>query len=143
MEKVYIELKVVDGYPPVRVESVWAEKVAENVYKVSNIPFYSKQVCLDDEVRTSRGIDGEAVFVGIESDEGNSTVRIIFFGDNESLSLLILADLSGMGCSWEGLSKKFFSVNVPENIDFEQIVGYLEKKSEAGVLDYEYGMVRQ
>ncbi|WP_194792165.1 DUF4265 domain-containing protein [Pseudomonas sp. UFMG81] len=143
MEKVFIELEVVDDYPPVGVESVWAEKVAENIYKIKNIPFYSKEVCIEDEVSTSKGSDGEAIFSGVISDEGNSTLRIIFFGDDEESSQLVLAEISTMGCSWEGMSKKFFSVNVPSNIDFDDVADYLERKSEAGVLDYEYGMVRQ
>ncbi|AZL73638.1 DUF4265 domain-containing protein [Pseudomonas oryziphila] len=143
MEKIFIELEIVDDYPPVGVESVWAEKIDENTYKIKNIPFYSKDICLDDEISTSRGNNGEAVFTDVIGDEGNSTIRIIFFGDNEDLSELVMAEISSMGCSWEGMSKKFFSVNIPANVDFDAISGYLEKKSEAGILDYDYGMVRQ
>lgn len=143
MEKVFIELEVVDDYPPVGIESVWAERKGENIYKIKNIPFYSKEVCLDDEVNTSKGSDGEAVFVDVISDEGNSTVRIIFFGDDEGLSGMVMTEISDMGCSWEGMGKEFYSVNVPENVDFDDVAEYLERKSEAGVLDYEYGMVRQ
>lgn len=41
------------------------------------------------------------------------------------------------------MSKKFFSVNVPREVDFDEVVKYLEVKSEEGWLDYEYGKVRQ
>lgn len=54
-----------------------------------------------------------------------------------------MAEILSMGCSWEGMSKKFFSVNIPTNVDFDAISGYLEKKSEAGILNYNYGMMRQ
>ncbi|AGZ36168.1 DUF4265 domain-containing protein [Pseudomonas sp. SWI6] len=143
MEKVFISLNVVDGYPPVGVESVWAEKKDGNLYRIKNIPFYSKEVCFEDEVSTSKGSDGEAVFVAVVADEGNSTIRIIFFDGDESVPGLIMAEISNMGCSWEGMSKKFFSVNVPREVDFDEVVKYLEVKSEEGWLDYEYGKVRQ
>lgn len=143
MEKVFLKLEIIDGYPPVSMESVWAEKKGENKYRIKNIPFYSKEICLDDEVSTSIGDDNELLFNAVVSDEGNSTVRVIFYSHDESVPRLIMDDIANMGCSWEGMSKKFFAINVPKHVDFDLVVGFLEEKSNVGELDYEYGMVRQ
>ena len=40
MKKLFLNLEVIDGYPPVSMESIWAEVTEEGYLKVNNIPFY-------------------------------------------------------------------------------------------------------
>ena len=48
MKKLYLNLEVIDGYPPVSMENIWAEVTEEGYLKVNNIPFYSKEISLGD-----------------------------------------------------------------------------------------------
>ena len=50
MKKLFFNLEVIDGYPPVSMESVWAEVTEESYFKINNIPFYSKEISFGDIV---------------------------------------------------------------------------------------------
>lgn len=50
MKKLFLNLEVIDGYPPVSMESIWAEVTEEGYLKINNIPFYSKEISLGDIV---------------------------------------------------------------------------------------------
>ena len=50
MKKLFFNLEVIDGYPPVSMESVWAEVTEEGHFKINNIPFYSKEISFGDIV---------------------------------------------------------------------------------------------
>ncbi|WP_347554686.1 DUF4265 domain-containing protein [Robbsia sp. KACC 23696] len=143
MQKVFFTLDVVDDYPPVSVESLWSEKLPSGFFKVKNIPFYTKQASFDDEVHTVVGVDGELVFDRIAQPSMNSTVRLIIFDEAISQIKLIQDTLVQMGCAWEGLSKKFLSVNVPCETNLDNVLVFLDKASDDGWLDYEFGMIRQ
>ena len=43
IRKVFLNLEVIDGYPPVSMESIWAEVTEEGYLKVNNIPFIAKK----------------------------------------------------------------------------------------------------
>ena len=43
MKKVLFNLEVIDGYPPVSMESIWAEVTEEGYFKINNIPFIAKK----------------------------------------------------------------------------------------------------
>ena len=38
MKKLFLNLEVIDGYPPVSMESIWAEVTDEGYLKINNIP---------------------------------------------------------------------------------------------------------
>ena len=46
MKKLFLNLEVIDGYPPVSMESVWAEVTEEGHFKINNIPFIAKKSLL-------------------------------------------------------------------------------------------------
>ena len=50
MKKLFLNLEVIDGYPPVSMESIWAEETEEGYLKIKNIPFYSKEISFGDIV---------------------------------------------------------------------------------------------
>jgi hypothetical protein len=141
--KIFLKLVCEDGYPPVSTESVWAKKISPGTYKIDNIPFYSKEVCLGDDIGAISGYDGEAIFQRIKKPSQNSTIRIIFFETKENCIKDIIDHLSELGCSWEGNGKRFFAINIPIEVDLDVVLNYINYFSEAGLLDYEYGLLRQ
>lgn len=143
MEKIFFNLNVIDDYPPVSVESVWSEKLDGNIFKIKNIPFYTKEASLDDDVSVDRGVDGEWVFKGVVTASDNSTLRIVFFEVGEREVEKILEELVNVGCAWEGMGARFYSVNIPGKVNLDDVLLLLDGHAENGWLDYEYGMIRQ
>jgi hypothetical protein len=143
MEKLFFRLVITDDYPPVSSESVWAERLASGAFIVRNIPFYSKESCLDDEVLVKLGVDGEHYFERVTTSSGNSTIRIILFDAGKPHMSAVLASLVNIGCTWEGMSEHFFSVNIPADVSLDEVIEKLVVCEEKGWLDYEYGLLRQ
>jgi hypothetical protein len=143
MEKVFFRLTVTDDYPPVSSESVWAESLLSGSFTVKNIPFYSKDACFDDEILARAGADGERYFERVITSSGNSTIRIIFFDVGKPHISIVLKKLVVIGCTWEGASEKFFSVNIPVSVSLDEVIEYLCEGEDNEWLDYEYGLLRQ
>lgn len=137
MEKIFFNLDVVEGYPPVYTESLWAEKLSSGNYKIKNIPFYAKEVSFNDVVSIRVEPGDEFLFHKIVRYSGNSTIRIVFFDENvikRSLNKLVK-----LGCSWECMNETFYSVNIPAGPSFKKVIKYLERACIQEELDYEYG----
>ncbi|MGY2442975.1 DUF4265 domain-containing protein [Pseudomonas sp. SDO52101_S400] len=143
MEKVFFRLAVTDDYPPVSSESVWAERLGSGAFIVRNIPFYSKDACLDDEVLVKPGTDGEHYFERVITSSSNSTIKIVFLDAGKAHVSAVLGSLVYIGCTWEGMSKCFFSVNIPADVPLDEMIEKLADGEEKGWLDYEYGLLRQ
>jgi hypothetical protein len=130
MEKIFFQLP--DGeWHGARSESLWAQKINLShdrvIYKIDNIPFYTKSVSLNDLVLGSENKEwGGVEFTSIVEHSGNSTYRIITIPKN------FLSDwpsLEKLGCCYESSAideRKIYAVNVPAESDIQQIYGILE-----------------
>ncbi|MNX99908.1 hypothetical protein D3C86_1323810 [compost metagenome] len=143
MQKVFFPLSVVDGYPPVSVESVWVKRLPSGTYRIKNIPFYTKEVSFDDEIDANCGEDGELVFDRVVKHSGNSTIRVISLKKDSESNVNIKKEITSLGCEWEEFSDNFYSVNIPSGKNLDVVIGFLESKFNEGWLDYEYGFLGQ
>ncbi|MBS5837544.1 MAG: DUF4265 domain-containing protein, partial [Neisseria sp.] len=82
MKKIFFKLIIEDNYPPVSEESIWGVNLGNNLFKINNIPFYTKDVSFDDTVSVV-DIDGVLHYKKTIKSSGNSTIRIIFFDGKE------------------------------------------------------------
>lgn len=82
MKKVFFNLEVIDGYPPVSMESIWAEATKEGYFKINNIPFYSKEISLGDIVSVIQKEENYLLYDKTIINSKNSTLRIVFFNEN-------------------------------------------------------------
>jgi hypothetical protein len=64
-----------DGYPPERVESLWAF-CRDDGYELRNIPFFVKGVALRDVVSAETEADGALAFDRVVTRGGHNTFRI-------------------------------------------------------------------
>lgn len=130
-----------DGYPPVTVESLWAQPV-EDGYIIDNIPFFSKDATSGDRIRAQLG-DADALwFSGILERSGNSLIRVVFFDllYEEALA----TKLKEMGCGTERMPQfKLMAVDVPREVNLAEVQLFLRSKASEGVLDYEEPILRQ
>ncbi len=108
-------------------ETVWAERVGQDLYRLRNIPFHTFGFAFGDIVRTAER-DGWPTVVGLAQDGGNYAVRIMFAVDSESLQAQeVLRELRSVGCTFEMASGRLVAVDVPLDMEvpFQQMVNYL------------------
>lgn len=55
----------------------------------------------------------------------------------------ILDAIIAMGCSWEGMSNSFYAIKIPEDASLDDLIEFLVPESESGLLECEYGLIRQ
>lgn len=125
---------------PVAGETLWAEPVGENLYRLLNIPFHAMGYAYDDIVRTKEN-NGWQEVVALEEDSGNGTVRIYFNSDDQSQVENILHEISAMGCEIERASSRFVAISIPVTMEtpFSYIADYLNSN---GLLNWEIGKRR-
>jgi hypothetical protein len=125
-EQAKIALEGPDG----DIETLWADVVGENLYRLDNLPWYAYRVSLQDVVEALPDPSGQLRMVRIVKKSGNRTLRVICEvgqadGELTFESKQLLAGLVERGCSYEGANKRFVAVNVPAAVRLEDIVDYL------------------
>lgn len=131
-----------DGYPPVAVESLWAEAGTKSgEYVIDNIPFFVRDATIGDTVRV-REEKGHCWFDGVVSRSQNSLVRVVFF-DQESVEK-VSEQLVARGCIVE-YSKDYnlMAVNIPYSVNLKNVKNYLQQEVDAGAIDFEEPILRQ
>lgn len=128
-----------DGWPPADVESVWAEKLRDGVYRVDSIPFFIRGISLNDDIRVCSR-EGELWFAGLVGSNGHRTVRVVTTDPAPVDS--VREELRAIGCRSE-LSHlpSLISVDVPPGVDAGPLRRWLEARFEVGDIDYEEGNV--
>lgn len=143
MKKLFFNLEVIDGYPPVSMESVWAEVTEEGYLKINNIPFYSKEVSFGDIVSGIQTEENYLLYDKTIIHSKNSTLRIIFFNENQKFKDKILTKLKDLGCDSEAFNVNFYAINIPIQVDIEEIYIFLDEFVETDDLDYDTGYLAQ
>lgn len=125
---------------PVDTESVWAVPVPGG-YKLSNIPFFARDVACHDIVSAVPSADGVLEFSGVVEASGHSTVRIAF--ESESDVAAVRETLAQLGCGCELAQARFLAVDVPPRVPYAEIQAYLDEKVSCGVIEYEEACLGQ
>ena len=73
----------------------------------------------------------------------NSTLRIVFFNENQKFKDKILAKLIDLGCESEAFNANFHAINIPIQVDIEEIYIFLDEFVETDDLDYDTGYLVQ
>lgn len=110
------------------VETLWATSLGTDKYRLDNSPFWAYGVSWEDVVFAPFSDDeGFPTFQSVVSKSGNRTVRVILDPPIESgnESEKMLQDLVAIGCSYEGMNRKYVSVNIPPNVALESVRVYL------------------
>ena len=83
-----------DAWHGYGTETVWAEKVGGNRYRLRNTPFYAFGVSAEDVVFAEPDDEARLVFSSVSLRGGHSTYRIIRAADREEM----LLDFLGTSC---------------------------------------------
>ena len=109
------------------VETLWAERVGPDRYRIENSPFWAYGVSWRDIVEARPDADGMLTFVRVLEKSGHRTVRLILKPPaNESPnSQAILDGVVALGASYEGMNPGYLSIDIPPDIELVRIAEYL------------------
>jgi hypothetical protein len=140
--KIYFKIKQdEDGYPPVAVESVWAQPTGR-FFRIDSIPFFTRDATVGDVVRATADPSGALWFSGVEKSSGNSLIRVVLFDPN--FSDVVANGLKALGCGTEGMKVyKLLAVDVPEGVELGGVQAFLRGEADVGRIDYEEAILRQ
>lgn len=140
--KINFRVRTLDiGYPPVAVESLWANPSTTG-FVIDSIPFFACDATTGDRVAAHRG-EGDALwFDNVLQRSGNSLIRAVFF--DESCQDDIVGHLTRLGCGTERMPQfKLLAIDVPQDVSLLAVQSYLMTQAAAGLIDYEEPLLRQ
>jgi hypothetical protein len=122
-----------------KTESVWAEPLGDNRYRLRNVPFlvfgFSEQ-----DVVTVREAEGRLAVSGVADRGGHSTYRLVLPEDaTEDKFLSNWIPLGNLGCSYERATRRFIAVDVPPQSDIHAVYQALENGEERKAWEFEEG----
>ena len=109
------------------VETLWAEPVGPDLYRLENSPFWAYGVSWLDVVEAHPDPDGMLRMRGVVEKSGHRTVRVIFErgADESSEARAILEGVKALGASYEGMTPKYLSIDIPPGVELAAVADYL------------------
>lgn len=139
--KVHFRLKKDEsGYPPAASEFLWCAPTENNTYVVDNIPFFTRDISLGDEIAAEKS-DGELFFSRLVRPSKNSTVRVLV--KDPGMMLEIREKLDSLGCGSELMEDMdLLAVTMPPESNISQALTFLDEEAEKGNVGIEESAVR-
>ena len=141
LKKIYFILAP-DEWHGYDTESVWAEEISKNKFRVGNSPFFAKGVSFEDIVATKR-INHQDIYDKTLISSGHSTYRLLVKDHNfpEPFNSY-WKPIEKLGVSYEENTKlalRMFALDIPPATDIEKVYALLEEGENAGIWDFEEG----
>ena len=124
----------------VATETMWAETVGENLYRLRNSPFYAFGVSAEDVVSAKLG-GGLLIFSDVVQRSYHSTYRVFRLPQASDKSFRSYWEqLEELGCTYEqGDPEKLFAIDVPPQADIYSVYDVLERGEASEVWGFEEG----
>ena len=112
------------------VETVWAEPLGGNRYRLDNTPWFAYGVSWKDVVEAEPKIDGDNMpdFIRVLEKSGHRTIRVIL--EDEERKKEVLDEIVRLGCTYEGANSIYFGVDIPPKANFEALTAFLTEREE-------------
>jgi hypothetical protein len=136
--KVAINLPASDWYTHA-LETMWAEPLAGDHYRLQNVPFYAYGLSFDDVVN-AREIGDQLFVQDIVERGGHSTYRVFLSRDvnrDGGRFLESWRPLLEIGVTYEQANDRLLAIDVPDSTDIYRAYELLQRGEEAGVWDFE------
>ena len=119
------------------LESLWASPVSEG-FKIDNIPFYAREIALDDIVVAEKDGGGMLRYKKLIQSSGHSTIRLWFAKDREKDIVTVRQSLRDLGCESEQSDlPRLVAVDIPPSVSYESVRTMLDGQEKLGVFEYE------
>jgi hypothetical protein len=143
--KVHFDLPRDGGdWPPVEVESLWAETVTGDVVRLTNVPWFVHGIASGDLVRVQADADGVLWAIEYVEWSGNCTIRVVPFqsGPLRGSRQRVLDAFEPFGVTGEGIQQYgLVALEVPPCADLAGVQRVLRAGVRDGWWDYEEGCV--
>ncbi len=136
--KIFFEWKDEDG--TLRSESMWAEGLDRDSFRLDNVPFFMYGISYNDILNTVIK-ENSFFFNKIIKRGGHSTLRAYFLNKNKDQQERIVENISTLGATIERASEPHVAIDIPSSIKLEPIIDLLKKAESEGVLEYEEGFI--
>ena len=125
---------------PFAGETLWAEPLGDNLYRLENIPVYANGYAYGDVVRCEE-VDSFLEVKALVQDSGNGTIRIAFADPDSAEALSVLNDFSSLNCEYEKTGSKMVAISLPYDLEvpFSQMANYLNATNDVFVIGWEIG----
>lgn len=130
-----------DDYPPSEFESLWATEEPNGLYQIDNIPFFVCGISPGDLVRT---VDdgGNLFFDQLITPSGSSVLRVVVFDVGRVQHLR--ERLGALGCETEASHiPNLISVEVPGDVNYDEVISFLDGGENRQHWEYETASIRQ
>tara|TARA_Y100000588_G_scaffold383571_1_gene473187 strand:+ start:2852 stop:3328 length:477 start_codon:yes stop_codon:yes gene_type:complete len=119
-------------------ESMWAEPLGNNIYRLENVPFFSYSLNFKDEVEAKPDEDGILEIEKVVKRSGNSTLRIIFdkkvTREQQEKYIKIIRELD---CSLERWDNTYLAINVRVSACYTSVLNRLDQWNEQDIIALE------
>ncbi|MEU6713633.1 DUF4265 domain-containing protein [Nonomuraea sp. NPDC046802] len=142
--RVVFDLEPEDGWPPARIERLWAIRVGDDRARLDNIPFFARGFALGDVVAVAPDEDGVLWVKQAVEYSGNCTIRIIPAegGRRVEVRQAVLDAFAPFGVKGEGIEQfGLIALDVPSAADIPAVKRFVIQGSEEGRWHYEEGCV--
>lgn len=138
LQKIYFPLDSSDWHGA-GSESLWAKELANGCFKLMNIPFYAKDISLDDIVAIQYSED-KLWFKSVIKHSGHSTYRVLLWDKiEEHLFDLYWKPLEEKGCTYEKAKMGFYAIDVPPSSNIHEVYSLLEIGEHDSIWEFEEG----
>jgi hypothetical protein len=133
------------GPPPTEggpaAESLWAEPLGGDLYRLRNVPALAFDLHFHDVVRAVAARPGELpTIVARVSPSGHRTLRVLFAEQATDEDVRrVLRDLNEARAFYEHAVGRLYAVDVEPEGDYSAVCAYLRGLEQRGVLSYETG----
>ena len=123
-------------------DSVWAEPLGSDRYRVESCPFFAFGVSRDDVIRAAEFSGGGGpVLDDVLEKGGHRTLRLTLGPSVELRSgpvQRVLEKLIDLGCTHELLRPRLVAIDLPPEVDLEVATEVLQDAARAGALSWEW-----
>lgn len=124
---------------PYVTETVWAEPLGKDLYRLRNVPYIIRGFSEQDIV-TAVDDDGRLKVTGRATSGGHSAYRIYLQEDSTRVDFASAwVPLKSLGCTYERATDRVIAVDVPPEADMFAVYGLLQEGERSGKWNFEEG----
>jgi len=120
-------------------ESLWAEPLGNDLYKIENVPFYVYGLSFQDIVRATPESENQILEIReLKIASGHRTFRVFFKEQiDKAQQEAILDSMKNLGISYERANHIYVALDMKPEGDYQAVFDQLDEYSEQGLLGFE------
>jgi hypothetical protein len=119
-------------------ESMWAEPLGNNIYRLENVPFFSYSLNFKDDVQAFENDNGILEMENVIARSGNRTLRVIFDKSmDRNKQDIYIEKIRYLDCSLERWDETYLTVNVRKTACYLDVIEQFDIWNAEDVFAYE------